>query len=179
VRVKSVTLRHILFGLFILIVCQPSPLAMAASNPAIVVLDFELNDLTLDPGNAAELERTASIGPLLREQLKSEYGFELVNIDSDTQSAADQAFGYLYEHQDVAAELAGEAESDWIIVGRLHKPSYLFAYLKARVIFVETEQLVAELSVEVKGSQDRLTAKGVEALARQIAEIVDPARVQP
>jgi hypothetical protein len=159
--------------------CLFPTVSVAASDPAIVVLDFELNDLTLNPGNSAELERTASIGPLLRENLESGYGFELVNIDSNAQNAADEAFGYLYEHQDIAAELARDAESDWIIVGRLHKPSYLFAYLKARVIHVETEQLVAELSVEVKGSQERLTAKGVETLARQIAKIVDPARVPP
>jgi hypothetical protein len=174
-----VTPQHILIGLGIFLLSLPSTAGFAASNPAILVLDFELNDLTPDPGNASELQRTASIGPLLRENLKNNYEFEVIDIDSDIQRAADKAFGYLYEHEDIAAELAREAASDWIIVGRLHKPSLLFAYLKARVIHVETEHLVAELSVEVKGSQERLTAKGVESLARQIAKIIDPARVPP
>ena len=171
--------RRLAIVLAILVFCHSATIGVAASNPAILVLDFELNDLTLDPGNAAELERTASISPLLREYLENEYAFELVRVDTETQQAADEAFGYLYEHQDVAAKLGSDASSDWIIVGRLHKPSFLFAYMKARVINVETQQLVAELSVEVKGSQERLTAKGVESLARQIAEIVDPARVEP
>lgn len=173
------TLRHIVFGLAIIIVGQMSTVTMSASNPTIVVLDFELNDLTLDPGTAEELERTASIGPLLRQNLESEYGFELSSIDSDTQRAADEAFGYLYDHQDVAAKLGREAASDWIVVGRVHKASFLFVYLKARVINSKTQQLIAELSVEVKGPQKRLTVKGVEALARQIAEVIDPAQAQP
>jgi hypothetical protein len=147
--------------------------AISSPKPAIVVLDFELNDLTLTPGIPEEQERTASIAPLLRQILETEHGFELVAIDSDSQNDANKAFGYLYDHQDVAAELGREATSDWIVVGRVHKASFLFVYFKARVIDTKTRRLIAELTVEVKGPQKRLTIKGVETLAEQIAEAIN------
>lgn len=43
--------------------------AQTAPDDRIAVLEFELNDLTLDPGNSAELERTASIKPMLEKAL--------------------------------------------------------------------------------------------------------------
>lgn len=146
-----------------------------ALQKAIAVLDFELLDLTLTPGIASEIERTASIGPMLREILKTEYGFELVTIDSDTQDAADLGSGYLFEHHDVAAELGREAASDWVVVGRVHKASFLFVYFKALVIDTKTQQAIADLTIEVKGTQKRLTKKGVETLAEQIAAAINTA----
>lgn len=136
--------------------------------PTITVLDFELHDLTLAPGTAEERERTASIAPLLRQNLESQYGFELASVGRDTQQDADRAHGYLFDHHDVVAELGREAGSDWIVVGRVHKASFLFVYLKARVIDTESHRLIADLTVEIKGSGERLTAKGVETLAAQI-----------
>ena len=172
---RVMLLRSIVFGVAIFIAGQ----AAAASDreaPAvqntIAVLDFELHDLTLTPGIAAERERTASIGPMLRQILKTEYGFELATIASDTQNAADLGAGYLFEHHDVAAELGREAASDWVVVGRVHKASFLFVYFKALIIDTRTQQPVEELVVEVKGTQERLTRKGVESLAEQISAAI-------
>ena len=178
---RVVALRGISFGLAIVVMGQLSALSVSAATapkPAIAVLDFELNDLTLNPAIAEEQERTASIGPLLQQILESQHGFELVAIDSDTQLAADEGFGYLFDHHDVAAELGHEAASDWIVVGRVHKASFLFVYFKALVIDTRTHRLIADLTVEVKGPQKRLTIKGVETLARQIAEAIDAAQPQ-
>ena len=176
---RVAALRSILFIFEVLVLGQLGALsagAAAAPIPAIAVLDFELNDLTLTPGIAEELERNASIGPLLRQMLETEHGFELVAIDSDTQLAADEAFGYLFDHHDVAAELGRGSASDWIVVGRVHKASFLFVYLKAQVIDTKTDRLIADLTVEVKGPQKRLTIKGVETLARQIAAAITAAQ---
>jgi len=173
-------LRSNLFGLVVLIVGQLGALSAGMASvpkPAIAVLDFELHDLTLIPGMAEEQERTASIGPLLQQILKTQYGFELVAIDSDTQDAANEGFGYLFDHHDVAAELGHEAASDWIVVGRVHKASFLFVYLKAQVIDTKTRRLIADLIVEIKGPQKRLTVKGVETLARQIAAAINAAQL--
>ena len=104
---RAMRLRGILFSVTILIAAQfaaASDGKAPAVQKTIAVLDFELLDLTLTPGIAAERERTASIGPMLRQTLKTEYGFELVTIDSDTQNAADLGSGYIFEHHDVAAE---------------------------------------------------------------------------
>ena len=175
---RAMRLRGILFSVTILIAAQfaaASDGKAPAVQKTIAVLDFELLDLTLTPGIAAERERTASIGPMLRQTLKTEYGFELVTIDSDTQNAADLGSGYIFEHHDVAAELGREAASDWVVVGRVHKASFLFVYFKALVIDTKTRQAIAELTVEVKGTQKRLTKKGVETLAEQIAAAINTA----
>lgn len=141
--------------------------------PTITVLDFELHDLTLAPGTAEERERTASIAPLLRQNLESQHGFGIASVGRDAQRDADRAHGYLFDHHDAVAELGREAGSDWVVVGRVHKASFLFVYLKARVIDTESHRLIADLTVEIKGSEERLTAKGVATLAAQINSAIE------
>jgi hypothetical protein len=165
----------------LILLASAIPLAYSADAPvpsaddgrsngnAIAVLDFELSDLTLDPNNSAERERTASIRPMLQEALAA-HEFSPVAVDSAAQSAADQGVGYLFDHPDVAASLGKAAGADWIVVGRVHKSSFLFAYLKAHVVNTHTGDQVGDLVVEVKGPQQSLTRRGVETLAEQIAE---------
>ena len=153
---------------------MPSAYAAGANHEdrrtgnTIAVLDFELNDLTLDPNNPTERERTASIRPMLQDALAT-HDFAIVAVDPAAQAAADQGAGYLFDHPDVAASLGRAAHADWIVVGRVHKPSFLFVYLKAHVVNARTDEQVADLVVEVKGPQQALTRRGVEALAQQIA----------
>jgi Protein of unknown function (DUF2380). len=139
----------------------------------IAVLDFELNDLTLLPRTPEELERTASVAPLLREALAKKGGYEVIAIDSDTQREADASFGYLFDHPEVAAELGRQFEVDWIAVGRVHKPSFLFAYLKVHLVNVKTQQLVGDHVVEVKGYLEKLTERGAASLAEQIDQAIE------
>jgi hypothetical protein len=165
----------------IILLASAIPLAYSADAPmppsdsnrsngnAIAVLDFELNDLTLDPNNATERERTASIRPMLQEALTA-HEFRTVDVDPEAQSAADEGVGYLFDHSDVAASLGKAVGADWIVVGRVHKSSFLFAYLKAHVVNTRTGAQVGDLVVEVKGPQQSLTRRGVEALAQQIAD---------
>jgi hypothetical protein len=150
--------------------------AHAEPEGRIAVLEFELNDLTLDPGNSAELERTASIKPLLEKAL-TEAKHPTVAVDATAQGAADKGVGYLFDHPDAAAALGRAAGAQWVVVGRVHKASFLFVYFKAHVVNVSSGEQVADLVVEVKGPQKALTVRGVESLAKQIAEVVEkPAR---
>ena len=145
------------------------PLAAAvAGEVAVLVLDFELNDLTLDPGSAQEQQRVASLRPLLAETLAAKGDYRMVGIDSQSQAQADRSFGYLFDHHDAAAELGRAAGADWVVVGRVHKASFLFVYLMVHLIDTRTGQLVGNFIVEVKGPQERLTIKGVERLAEKI-----------
>ena len=60
------------FSTFILIIflgLYSSSAIAADSDLKIAILDFELKDLTPTPNGAKELERTASLGPLLRMEL--------------------------------------------------------------------------------------------------------------
>jgi hypothetical protein len=139
----------------------------------IAVLDFELNDLTLDPNNPDEVARTASIKPELERTLAAQYGYQIVPIDLKAQASADRSVGYLFDHPDADAELARSAGARWIAVGRVHKASFLFVYLKVHLVDASSGAPVADLIVEVKGPQKKLTIRGVENLAGQIAEAID------
>ncbi|MGB5833724.1 MAG: DUF2380 domain-containing protein [Thiohalocapsa sp.] len=133
------------------------------------MLDFELNDLTLLPNTDEELARTASIRPMLEEALSEAGDVRIVSIDPDAASEADAAFGYLFEHEEVAGKLGAAHGADWILVGRLHKPSYLFAYLMARLVDTKSGEIAEDLLVEIKGQQDVVTRKGVERLAQKLS----------
>lgn len=134
----------------------------------ITVLDFELLDLTASPGTTQEIERTASVAPLLRTEFENRAGYQVAAVASDDQARADAGVGYLYDRPALAAELAYNAGADWVVVGRVHKPSFLFAYLKAQLVDARTGALTADLVVEVKGPLQSGTKRGVASLARQI-----------
>lgn len=137
--------------------------ALANAQPRIAVLDFELKDLTYIPGVPQEIERTASVKPMLEAEL-TKSGFAIISIPLVAQKAATAGVGYLFDHHDIAAQLGQKYEADYVLVGRLHKPSFLFVYLMAHLIDVKQQRLIADYSSEVKGGEKKLTFKGVESL---------------
>jgi Protein of unknown function (DUF2380) len=151
--------------LIILLFCLVSTYAIA--QPSIAVLDFELKDLTLKPGVPQEVERTASVKPMLEEELQKA-GYVIVSIPIAAQIQATAGFGYLFDHHDIAAQLARQYHADYVIVGRLHKPSFLFVYLMAHLIDVKQQRLIADYLSEVKGGEKKLTRKGVESLVVKV-----------
>ncbi len=152
----------------LLIAVQSVAVDTAHALERIAVLDFELLDVSPDPGTAREIQRTASVAPLLRAALDADMGFEVVSVDSEVQARADAAVGYLYQRPTLAAELAEQVGAAWLVIGRVHKPSPLFAYLKAQLVDVHARDLVADLVVEVKGPMEDATRRGVAVLAEQI-----------
>jgi Protein of unknown function (DUF2380) len=159
---KTIQLHPILFAL---LMCLSS--ANITAQPRIAVLDFELKDLTLKPGIAQEVDRTASVKPMLEDELKKS-GYEIVTIPLAAQAQATAGFGYLFDHHDVAAQLAQQYDADYVIVGRLHKPSFLFVYLMAHLVDVKQQRLIADYLSEVKGGEKKLTRKGVESLVVKV-----------
>jgi hypothetical protein len=137
------------------------------AEPRIAVLDFELKDLTPAPAIPAEVARTASIKPLLEQEL-AKAGYRIVQIGPNDIAKAAAGPGYLFDHHDLAAELARKAQADYIVVGRLHKPSYLFIYLMAHLVDAKRGELIGDYISEVKGAEKKLTLKGVESLAGKI-----------
>ncbi|MEF3074984.1 DUF2380 domain-containing protein [Methylobacter sp. Wu1] len=133
----------------------------------IAVLDFELKDLTLAPGIPSEVERTAGIKAMLENELVKA-GYEVVPVSLEAQQSANAGVGYLFDHDDVAAKLAIQAGADYILVGRLHKPSFLFVYLMGHLVSARDSQLVGNYVSEIKGSDKKLTLKGVEDLVVKI-----------
>jgi len=137
------------------------------AQPRIAVLDFELKDLTVIPGTPEEVLRTASVKPMLVEELQKA-GYDIVSIPLADQIRANAGFGYLFDHHDNAAQLAQKFNADYVVVGRLHKPSFLFVYLMAHLIDVKQQRLIGDYLSEIKGSHKKLTRKGVESLTLKI-----------
>jgi Protein of unknown function (DUF2380) len=154
---------HALFFVLLLSLCS----ANVTAQPRIAVLAFELKDLTLKPGVPQEIERTASVKPMLEEELQKS-GYEIVTIPMDAQLQATSGVGYLFDHHDIAAQLGQKFNADYVIVGRLHKPSFLFVYLMAHLVDVKQQRLVADYLSEVKGGEKKLTRKGVESLVVKV-----------
>jgi hypothetical protein len=148
------------------------------AETSIAILDFELNDLTLAPRTPAEINRTASVKPLLEKELKSA-GYRIISIDLTAQHQSNSGFGYLFDHDDVAAELGRTAGADYVLVGRLHKPSFLFAYIMGHLIRVKDGQLIGNYISETKGGDEKLTLKGVESLAAKIDKDLDSRYTPP
>ena len=152
-----------------LIVWMLSLLWQNVVQAAVAVLDFELNDLTLVTTTPAEQQRTAAIRSMLETALQQQ-GESLVSIASTTQQQANHGFGYLYDHPEQVATLGQAAKADYVLVGRLHKPSFLFAYLLVKVVEVKTGTLLAEFKQESKGESLSTTQKSIEVLAKDIHE---------
>jgi hypothetical protein len=144
----------------------------------IAILDFELNDLTLAPRIPAEIERTAGIKGMLEGELKGA-GYKIIPVDLDVQHEANGGFGYLFNHDDIAAELAKKAGADYILVGRLHKPSFLFAYVMGHLIKADNAKMLGNYIVETKGGDKKLTLKAVETFAVKMDKNLDNIYVPP
>jgi len=149
-----------------------------SAETKIAILDFELKDMTLAPRIPAEIKRTASIKPLLEAELKSA-DYTIINIDIDSQKFADSGVGYLFDHNDVAAKLAKNFGADYVLVGRLHKPSFLFSYLMGHLIRVSDAKLVGNYISEAKGPNIKLTIKTVESLTVKIDRTLDNRYLPP
>jgi len=159
---------HLVFSSIILCLVSMSVFA----ETRIAILDFELKDLTLAPRIPAEIKRTASIKPLLEAELKKA-DYVIINIDPKSQKFADSGVGYLFDHYDVAANLGKQFGADYVFVGRLHKPSFLFAYLMGHLIRVSDAKLIGDYISEAKGPNQKLTVKTVESLAVKIDKTLD------
>ena len=137
-----------------------------AASP-VAVLKFELYDLTMQPNTPAAKAFTAKVAPALRQAL-ARHGVTLVTVPAAAQKKANAGFGYLYQHDDVAAQLGATYGAKYILVGRVHKPTPLFQYLKAHLIDTASDKLVGDYEVELKGQQERLLKSGGQELANQI-----------
>lgn len=153
-------------------------IAHVNAETSIAILDFELRDLTLAPGIPAEVQRTAGIKAMLEAELKRA-GYKIIAVDSQSQRQANGGVGYLFDHDDSAAELAKKAGAEYIVVGRLHKPSFLFAYMMGHLVRTKDGRLVGNYISETKGGDQKLTQKGVESLAVKIDHDLDKIYTAP
>ena len=166
------------FRLLLLILCCGLPAGLIFATDAVknsasttmLVLDFELNDLTLHPDTANEEKRVKTLRPLLTRKLAGVYGYDITSLSAAERAKEARGKGYVFDRPAVAARMGMKAGSEWVVSGRLHKASFLFVYLKSQLINAATGEVRADFVVEIKGWEPRLTEKGVDALALQVHE---------
>lgn len=135
----------------------------AFANSNFAVTDFELLDLTLklsDPKkvaaiNAEDQERIRLIDKLIKEGIASTEGFTMTHVTASDRSEADEAIGYLFDCAKCSADLARKYNADYILIGRLHKPTYLFSYIIVRIFDVKNNSLLKEYRTEAKGKPSK------------------------
>ena len=153
-------------GLMFLIYLALSHSVNAGSR--IAVLNFELNDITSLPNTPEELIRTAAMKPLLEQAISKLSDYGIVQVAVNEQNAATAGLGYLFNFNEVAAQLGKQSSADWIVVGRHSNPSFLFSYLMAHLINVRTQQLVGDYAIELKGTHQKATQRGINSLAKKV-----------
>ncbi len=147
---------------------------LADSN--IAVPEFELLDLTLtlsDPKKAAEngaqeQKKVELIETLLRDGITNTAGYTLVPISIEARNEADKGIGYLFDCTSCSAELGRNHGADYVLIGRLHKPSYLFSYIIVRVIDTQNNKLIADFRTEVKGKPSKSIPGAIDNLLIEI-----------
>lgn len=168
---KNTTLTFLFLSLFFSI----SPVWASTS---IAVTDFELLNLSLkltDPKKVAEIDaqdqkNMQMINELLKNGLSNMDGFTVIAISDDARADADKSVGYLFDCASCSAELGRNNNADYIIIGRLHKPTYLFSYLIARIFDSKTNKLVKEYRSEVKGAPNKAIPGAVGNLLHKISK---------
>jgi hypothetical protein len=144
----------------------------------IVLLDIELNNLTKDPDDSADLARLAQLTATLRRTLHEACGYDVVAVDPVAVRAASPTVGYFYSHPDVAAGLAATRGAAWVVIPRLNRVSPWITDLQAHVARVPSGQIVSNRVVELKGfgmNPDltvRLTERGAAWMADQIDQVI-------
>lgn len=141
------------------------------AGASVLVLDFGLNDDTLLPRVPIELARTAAVAPAVRARLAAR-GHTIVSAATtpEIQAQASNGYKYFVEHPLVAAALGQAAGAEWVAIGRVNKPSFLFAYFVIDLVDAATGRIVAHLETSPRGaiSNARLQTRAAEALADEV-----------
>jgi len=122
------------------------PPAANSTRIKIMVVDFELRDVSPIPNAPAEIERTALVDSTIRESL-GENGYEIVPACDALKKAGEQGLGYLYDRPEVAGKIGGDCGADYVLMGQTWKPSYLFVFPQVQVVDTRKNLTRAELVV--------------------------------
>jgi len=147
-----------------------SPAIFAAPLAKVMVLDFQLNDMTDLPNAPEEVARVALLSATFKQKLV-DGGIELVPVTEQQKTQlSTYSATYLFDHTDVAAQLAEGSGADYVIVAVALKPTYLFVYPRLLVVNVKTKAVVLATYAQLESSwQDKnTTIHTAEILAKKV-----------
>ena len=142
----------------------------------IMVVDFELRDVSPIPNVTQEVERTALIDSVIRKTLSAN-GYQLIPACDELKKASEQGNSYLYDRPEVAGEIGGRCGADYVLMGQTWKPSFLFVFPQVQVVDARKnltrEQLVVVsrvVQLEASTLDKNVTEAAGVKLAMQIIE---------
>ncbi len=157
-----------------------SGLSYAAEMPKraakIMVVEFELRDVSPIPNVTQEVERTLLIDHVIQKTL-AENGYEIVPACDALKKTFAQGNGYLYDRPEVAGKIGGECGADYVLMGQTWKPSFLFVFPQVQVVDTRKnltrEQLVVVsrvVQLEASTLDKNVTENAAKKLAAQIMD---------
>ncbi len=136
----------------------------------VMLVDFPLNDLTDLPNPPEEIARIADFNRFFKQRLLDD-GVQLVPVSDNIKTvAAAQSATYLFDHPDIAADLAKGSGADYILLGVAMKPTYLFVYPRLLLVEIATKRKAFTAYVQMEGSwlEKSTTANSARRLAEKV-----------
>ncbi len=157
-----------LFSLMTLI----APTAFAEAGSKVMVLDFQLNDLTDLPNAPEELTRIAYLTSSFKQKLVDN-GIEIVPVNDQLKAElSSQSPTYLFDRAGLAAKMAEGSGADYLLIGVALKPTYLFVYPRILLVDIKTQKVVTAAARQLESSwlDKNTTARTAEKLADLVSE---------
>lgn len=144
---------------------QAEPLAR------VMVLDYQLNDLTDLPNAPEEVARIALLSSVYKQRL-AENGVELVPATTALQDAVEnESPTYLFDNVPKAAKMAEGSGADYLLIGVALKPTYLFVYPRILLVNIGTAEVVMARAAQLESSwsDENTTRRTAEKLADMVS----------
>jgi len=138
----------------------------------VMVLDYQLNDLTDLPNAPEELERIAYLSSTYKQRL-ADNGVELVPVNEALQHAVEnESPTYLFDNVPNAASMAEGSGADYLLIGVALKPTYLFVYPRILLVDIKTQKVVMARAAQLESSwsDQNTTKRTAEKLADMVSE---------
>ncbi|WP_052185136.1 DUF2380 domain-containing protein [Methylotenera versatilis] len=148
--------------------------ANAAASSKVMVLDFQLNDLTDLPNAPQELERISYLTKTYKEVLEKK-GVNIVPVaDKLKADIQNQSPTYLFDQIEYVAEVATESGADYALINVALKPTYLFVYPRILLVDAKLKKVVLAKAFQLESSwtDQNTTANTAKKMAEAVAAAI-------
>lgn len=162
---KLITL---LCGLLVSSVLYAAPV----KSPKIMVVNFELRDVSPLPNTEQEIGRTEHIGTIIRNTLEGA-GYTLMKPCEELVKASQQGLGYLFDRPEVAGKIGRKCGADYVLMGQTWKPSFLFVFPQVQVVDTRqglSREALVPVSRSVQLEASTLDRNVTEAAGKKLGE---------
>ena len=154
--------------------------AFSQDGAKLLLLPFQLNDMTDLPNAPDELNRIALLSKTVQKSLE-EKSVNLVAVPSEVLNEMEKnSATYIFDRVEVAAEIGAKAGADYVFVGVALKPTYLFVYPRVLLIDVQTKKVTKARAFQLESSwtDQNTTIITGKKIANAIKEDLDKASVK-